>query len=93
MNPTMYRYTNIIRNSFSSQASVNQISGFWDVRIHFEGFFLSMQQHEFMRFLLQFMENDFLDGVYLEQWYNEGNEPGNFSCPGYPDHRGNQCLH
>ena len=33
MNQTMYRYTDIIRNQFSSHSSVNQIGAFWKVDI------------------------------------------------------------
>ena len=26
------------------------------------------------------MENDFLDGIYWEKWYNKGNDPFNLPC-------------
>ena len=26
------------------------------------------------------MENDFLDGIYWEKWYNKGNDPENLPC-------------
>ena len=26
------------------------------------------------------MENDFLDGMYWEEWYNDGNDPTNIPC-------------
>ena len=28
----------------------------------------------------EFMENDFLDGIYWEEWYNQGDEPNKFPC-------------
>lgn len=30
----------------------------------------------------KFMETDFIDGVYLEEWYNTGSSD-NFLCPNY----------
>lgn len=30
-----------------------------------------------------FMEGDFLNGIYWEEWYNEGSDPTNFQCPGH----------
>lgn len=31
------------------------------------------------------MEGDFLDGLYWEEWYNDGDEWENFPCPGHPN--------
>jgi hypothetical protein len=35
-----------------------------------------------------FMENDFVDGIYEEKWYNEGDQMTDFPCPGNPNATG-----
>ena len=39
----------------------------------------------------QFMETDFIDGVYLEEWYNEGTSD-NFLCPNHKTANGKKVL-
>ena len=34
------------------------------------------------------METTFVDGIYWEEWYNDGDMTAEFPCPGYPDHDG-----
>ncbi len=35
-----------------------------------------------------YMEGDFLDALYWEEWYNEGIDNANFPCPGHPNATG-----
>eukprot|EP00095_Tigriopus_kingsejongensis_P003470 maker-scaffold13_size735724-snap-gene-6.27 protein:Tk03470 transcript:maker-scaffold13_size735724-snap-gene-6.27-mRNA-1 annotation:"pkd2 " len=32
-----------------------------------------------------FLENELMDGIYVESWYNEGDDWANNPCPGHPD--------
>ena len=36
----------------------------------------------------KFMENDFVNGVYSEEWYNKGDQTTEFPCPGNPNATG-----
>lgn len=38
------------------------------------------------------MEGDFLDGLYWEEWYNEGDDPTNYPCPGNANATGKILL-
>ena len=41
----------------------------------------------------EFMENGFLDGIYWEEWYNQGDEPNKFPCdPESKNVKGNLIL-
>lgn len=49
----------------------------------------------------EFMEGEFLDGIYLENWYNDGDETDTYPCPGHPnvtgpcpiDHQDRMVMH
>eukprot|EP00094_Tigriopus_californicus_P010741 TCALIF_10360-PA protein Name:"Similar to Pkd2l1 Polycystic kidney disease 2-like 1 protein (Mus musculus)" AED:0.18 eAED:0.18 QI:118/0.86/1/1/0.8/0.75/16/1264/740 len=49
----------------------------------------------------EFMEGEFFDGIYLEQWYNDGDETATYPCPGHPnvtgpcpiDHQDRMVMH
>lgn len=78
----MYRYTEIVKSTFESQSEIRQISDFWEVSELME-----YEKNISTRITLpfQFMEGEFLDGIYLENWYNDGDETDTYPCPGHPN--------
>ena len=89
MSTTMYTYTSIMTSLFGPYKDVKQITGFWNVR---EIFFATQSQVILDFLLFQFMETTFVDGIYWEEWYNDGDMTAEFPCPGYPDHDGKQSA-
>ncbi len=55
------------------------------------GLFSKMDDVRTVDQFFDFMKEDFVNGIYWENWYNEGDQADAFPCPGHPNSTNGPC--